>query len=132
LIVADTNLLAYLLLPGQHTGAAERVFQADHEWAAPVLWRSELRSVLGQQLRRGELDVAGALVLFSHAERILDRREYLVGSGAVLDLLTNTGCSAYDCEFVALANALDVPLVTSDRRVLTAFPGRAVRMEEFT
>lgn len=131
MIVSDTNLLAYLLLPGQHTEAAERVFRTDHEWAAPLLWRSELRSVMGQQIRRGELEVVGALELFSHAERILHRREYLVESSAVLDLLTESRCSAYDCEFVALANALDVPLVTSDRRILTAFPSRAVRIDEF-
>lgn len=77
------------------------------------------------------VDTRGALELFSHAERILHRREYLVESSAVLDLLTDSRCSAYDCEFVALANALDVRLVTSDRWVLAAFPNRTVRMDEF-
>ncbi|MCO6439628.1 MAG: hypothetical protein J5I81_00810 [Nitrococcus mobilis] len=51
MIVADTNLLIYILLAGEHTLAAERVFQRDPEWAAPLLWRSEFRNVLALYLR---------------------------------------------------------------------------------
>ena len=36
-----------------------------------------------------------------------------------------------NCEYVALAEALDVPLVTEDREVLRAFPARAVSPEQF-
>jgi len=42
-IVADTNLITYLLLDGEHTEAAERVFALDSHWIAPALWRSEFR-----------------------------------------------------------------------------------------
>jgi hypothetical protein len=38
---------------------------------------------------------------------------------------------AHRCEYVALAEALDVPLVTEDREVLRAFPARAVSPEQF-
>ena len=41
------------------------------------------------------------------------------------------GCSAYDCEFVALALDLKVPLVTSDKKVLKAFKGTAIALHEF-
>jgi predicted nucleic acid-binding protein len=44
----------------------------------------------------------------------------------VLSLAAQSGCSAYDCEFVALAQDLRVPLVTTDRQILKAFPTVAV------
>jgi predicted nucleic acid-binding protein len=121
-IVADTNLLAYLLLGGSGTDLARRVFLRDPEWSAPYLWRSEFRSVLAQYLRNREIDLPDALVAQRRAEALLSGREYLVESQQVLRLISDSRCSAHDCEFVALAKQLRVPLVTSDRQILTAFP----------
>lgn len=45
MIVVDSNVLAYLYLPGEHTAAAERLLEREPEWAAPVLWRSEFRNI---------------------------------------------------------------------------------------
>ena len=125
MIVADTNLLAYLFLGGSGTDAARDVFIRDPEWAAPFLWRSEFRSVLAQYLRKGELTISDALSVQRKAESLLLGREYLVRSDRVLRLVSDSNCSAYDCEFVALASQLRVPLVTSDRQVLAAFPAVA-------
>ena len=125
MIVTDTNLLAHLFLGGPGTVLAREVFIRDPEWAAPFLWRSEFRSVLAQYLRKREISVADALSLQRKAESLLLGREYLVRSERVLRLVSESSCSAYDCEFVALAEQLRVPLVTSDRQVLTAFPAIA-------
>jgi predicted nucleic acid-binding protein len=130
-IVADVNLIAYLLITGEHTVAAEAVLVADDEWAAPLLWRSEWRSVLAGYLRRGELDLAGALERVAAADTVVRGREYLVEADVVLELVARSPCSAHDCEYVALARQLAVPLVTSDRRILAAFPETAVSPDEF-
>jgi len=49
----------------------------------------------------------------------------------VLGLAAQSGCTAYDCEFVALAADLGTRLVTADRRVLAAFPDIAVAPRAF-
>ena len=67
----------------------------------------------------------------SDAEHLLAGREYSVASTSVLHLALRSGCSAYDCEFVALARDLDVNLITTDRQVLKAFPDTAMSPEDF-
>ncbi len=126
MIVTDTNLLAYLLIGGTGLVAAREVFARDPEWAAPLLWRSEFRSVLAQYLRKRAVSLSGALALQAKAEQLLVGREYLVKSDRVLRLVSQSPCSAYDCEFVALAKQLSVPFITSDRQVLAAFPDVAL------
>jgi predicted nucleic acid-binding protein len=49
-----------------------------------------------------------------------------------LGLAHDSGCSPYDCEYVALAQDLDTPLVTTDGPVLDAFPDTAVSPADFT
>ena len=126
MIVANSNLLAYLMLGGPEAEDAERVFRRDPVWAVPVLWRSEFRSILaGYQRQRGQ-PVADAAAVNELAERLLAGREYSVRGDAVLQLVAESSCSAYDCEYVALARELQVPLVTWDRQVLRAFPAVAI------
>ena len=52
MIVVDTNVLAYLLITGERSAEAERALRKDPFWAAPLLWRSELRNVLALYMRQ--------------------------------------------------------------------------------
>ena len=104
----------------------------DPAWAAPLLWRSELRNSLIGLVRRRALDLGEAARVASDAESLLAAREYGVVSDSVLELASRSGCSAHDCEFVALAQDLRGRLVTTDRQVLRAFPGTAVSAEDFS
>lgn len=128
MIVVDTNVIAYLYLPTAFTQKAEELLVQDAEWAAPVLWRSELRNVLALYLRKKHLDFDEAFAIQMQAEALLSDREYEVSSIDVLGLASDSGCSAYDCEFVALAKRLSVPLVTLDRKILAAFPSIAISL----
>lgn len=122
MIVVDPNVLAYLYLPCEHTMAAEALLEQDPDWAAPLLWRSEFRNILAGYLRRNTLSFEQAERLQSEAESLLEGLEFEVDSHAVLELVRDSDCSAYDCEFVALALKLDTRLVTLDKKLLRAFP----------
>lgn len=124
MIVVDVNVLAYLLIPGRFTESVERLLEADAHWAAPRLWQSELRNVLASYLRSNLLDLADAAVLFKRATDIIGADEYEVETSDVLRLCKQSKCSAYDCEYVALAEFLDLKLVTADTKLTKAFPRR--------
>jgi predicted nucleic acid-binding protein len=128
LIVVDSNVLAYLYLPGEYTPAAESLFDEDPEWMAPVLWRSEFRNILTGYLRRNSLTFEQAIAVQHEAEALLQGAEHEVDSASVLALVRDSDCSAYDCEFVALAIRLGTKLVTMDAKLLRAFPEVAVSL----
>jgi predicted nucleic acid-binding protein len=125
-IVVDTNILAYLYLPTDMTSSAESLLASDPQWVVPVLWRSEFRNILSGYMRRGSLSFDAVLALQAEAEALVAGAEYEVNSRAVLELVRDSDCSAYDCEFVALAKALGVKLVTADKKLLRAFRDVAV------
>ena len=132
MIVVDTNVVAYLLLPGPRTELAEALRRHDRQWAAPPLWRSEFRNVLTQHVRRDLLKLPVALALMQKAEVLLSAHEQAVASEHVLHLVSTSTCSSYDCEFVAAAQQLGVPLVTEDRAILAAFPDVAQSLHQAT
>ena len=128
MIVVDSNILAYLYLPGAFTEAAEALLAKHAPWAAPPLWRSELRNILTGYQRRGSLTLAQCQALQAEAEDLMQGGELAVDSKTVLQLTASSTCSAYDCEFVALALALQTQLVTMDKKLVREFPQVAVTL----
>lgn len=128
MIVVDSNIVAYLYLPCDFTSQAEALYQRDPDWIAPLLWRSEFRNILAGYMRRKifSFDTAHALQL--EAESLLAGAEHEMDSRLVLELVRDSNCSAYDCEFIALALTLGVKLVTMDAKLLKAFPECAVAL----
>lgn len=128
MIVVDTNIVAYLYLAGDFTGQAEALLKQDPEWAAPLLWRSEFRNILAGYIRRKTITLEQAQGIQAEAESLLTGQEHEVDSRLVLEFVRDSDCSAYDCEFAALATRLGVKLVTVDSKLLKAFPKLAVTL----
>jgi len=128
-IVVDVTVLGYYLIEGAGTDAVVGLRRRDPEWAAPSLWRSELMNVLWKYVRRGDFGLDLAMEHFELATDLVGPRTFEVTAAEVLPLAAASGCSAYDCHYVALAERLDVRLATNDRQVLQAFPARAVLPE---
>ena len=131
MIVVDTNIIGYLFLSSNRSPLSEQALLKDSLWAAPRLWRSEMRNVLALYIRKDLLSLADAQLIMTEAISLFQDQEYEAASNQVLELASISTCSAYDCEFVALARDLEVSLVTVDRQILRDFPETAVSLEAF-
>ncbi len=131
MIVVDTNVIGYLFLSSEHAPSVEKALKKDSQWSAPILWRSEFRNVLALYLRKNLITLQQAQQIMNGALELMRGREYEVLSYEVLRLVSESKCSAYDCEFVAVANDLNVALVTVDKQLLREFPSVAVALNAF-
>ena len=131
MIVADSNLIAYLLIPGDNSALADAVLRKDPEWAVPMICRSEVRNILTLYMRRQAMSLLQAKATMERAESLWRNREFAVPSDDVLDLTSGHSVTAYDGEFIVLANHLNVPLITFDGPVRKAFPKIAIDPEEY-
>jgi predicted nucleic acid-binding protein len=130
-IVADTSLIASLFLSTQATPVAEAVLSKDADWTAPVLWRYEFKNVLATQIRVLGLPLDDAIAFFEKAEELIIEPEIETAATAILGLASARKLSAYDAEFVGLAQVLKVKLVTADSGILKAAPDLAVSLDLF-
>ena len=130
MIVVDTNIIAYLWLPSERRAKARALLKRHGRWFAPLLRRSEFRNIFGGYLRRGELTIGDARNAYDGAAELLRGGERVPKTESILDLVSGSDLSAYDCEFVAVANSLDVPLATADRKIVRSFPRTAYEFEQ--
>lgn len=131
MIVADTNTIAYLYLPSDYSEYVEALLLKDPDWIAPILWRSELRNILALYLRKKLISMDDALEIQQQAESLLKDNEYTVNSFEVLKTANQSGCSAYDSEFICLAKSQNCKLVTADKKILKQFPDIAISAKEY-
>jgi predicted nucleic acid-binding protein len=132
MIVVDSNIIIYVHVQSEKTDLALRALKKDPCWAAPPLWESEFRNVMAGYIRRRILNLEDAKRIMDSALKTMEGREILPPSGLVLDLVAVSDCSAYDCEYVALARHLNVKLVTTDNKILESFPERAIGLSVFS
>ena len=131
MIIVDTNVIAYLYLPTRYTSDAEKLLIQEPVWGAPYLWRSELRNVFALYLRKEIVSFEQAIQIQAEAELLMAENEFEVNSSDILSLAKDSTCSAYDCEFVALAKNINSTLVTVDKKILSAFPETAKSLRQF-
>jgi predicted nucleic acid-binding protein len=127
MVVVDANVIAALVLEQDHSDEARRVWERDPDWCAPALWASELRSIVDKCVRAGLLPKSRAVATMTLTRRVLlPDRTFESDDEEVLALASKSGCSTYDCEYVAVARRLNVSLLTLDKQVLKAFPDVAL------
>jgi predicted nucleic acid-binding protein len=131
MIVVDTNIIAALYLENPHREEVEVLLVRQSKWLAPGLWQSEFRNVLIQYVRHRVITLDDALTIMGYSEELIVEIDYEPSSAGILMMAHSSGCSAYDCEYVALAQDLGTVLITFDRKVLSSFPTIALTPSAF-
>jgi predicted nucleic acid-binding protein len=127
-IVVDASaLLEFLLQTNIGTRVEARLFGKDDELHSPHLVDVEVTQGLRRLVRAGEVSADRA------ANAIADLADLDLHRHPHLDLLTRAwklreNVTAYDAMYVALAEALDAPIVTCDTPLAKA-PGHRARIE---
>lgn len=131
MIVADANMLVAIWVQGDFSKTSLSILNKEREWIAPILWRSEFRSALRKYLKANIIDSTNANRMMSEALNLMQNREYSVDSYSVIELISKTTISAYDAEYVALAQETGSRLVTFDKKLIDLFPDVAIHPEDF-
>lgn len=128
MIVVDASaLLEFLLQTSLGARVEARLFGEEDELHAPHLLDVEVAQGLRRLVRTGEVSSGRA------EEAIADLTDLDLHRHAHLDLLDRAwklrdNISAYDAMYVALAEAIEAPIITCDRPLAKA-PGHRARIE---
>jgi predicted nucleic acid-binding protein len=131
MIVADANLIGNLSLNSQDSPFAIQAFEKDPDWYAPLLWQSEVRSILTGYIRHHLLTFEHATQIMEEAHKLMEQHERFISASVALELVVASKCTSYDCENVALAREMNLTLITFDKQIVGAFPRPAIFPQAF-
>ncbi len=131
MIVADTNAIAYLGIRGEKTADAQTAARRDPDWITAPLWRDEFLNILVLSVTARHLTTDQALRAWSNAQGLMAGRESPVDAAATLELAVKAKITAYDAQFVLLAQRQGTRLLTDDKELLRKFPSTAISLAAF-
>jgi len=131
MIAVDTQIVAYHFLPAENSELTEKLLLLDSDWFTSPLWRYEFRNVLALYLRRKLVSSESAIRIAESAETFIKNKEIKIPPTKVVELINRTRCTAYDVEFVAVAEELGTRLITTDKEILKEFPKLAISIKDF-
>jgi predicted nucleic acid-binding protein len=121
-LLVDTNVLAYLLIHGEHTEAAQELRRRDPDWRSEALLLVEFTNVLASSIVTNRMNRALAANILAKAISMLDGKLARIAHASVLSIAVRYRVTAYDARFLALAQQLDSRLVTEDVKLRSAAP----------
>jgi predicted nucleic acid-binding protein len=129
MVVVDTNILAYLLITGDHTDEAQALFAQDVEWNSEAFVLIEFSNIVATYQRTGGLSRAQGETLLNDAEM---RMQGLINLPHIvaLQFARQFKVSAYDARFLATAAKLGAKLVTEDKKLRMAAPALTQSLAE--
>lgn len=129
MLVVDASVLAPAIVDSGRDGQRIRARLRGESLFGPDLLRIEVTSVLRRQVTAGSLTQSQADVALDH---LLDLPITVVPTAGLLRRAweVRSNLTPYDACYVALAEGIDSPLLTADRRLARA-PGLRCAVELF-
>jgi predicted nucleic acid-binding protein len=131
LIIADTNLLMYLLVEGDQTELARQCAVRDPFWQSPAIWRHEFLNAISLHVRVRGLAAGDALKALSAADQIVETITLRGLDNRIIELASTQAVSSYDAEFLVAAEINATRVVTADQRLIDRSNGVAVSLSDF-
>lgn len=118
-IVVDASVVAKFFFHEEGSERARTALTAGAFVVAPALLLVELASIAVKKVRLGAASVERARSAMSSIGDLVDELAPLEGLAArAFHLAADTGCSAYDATYLALAEKRGVPFLTADERFI--------------
>ena len=132
MIVVDCDVIAYLLIEGEKTSLARTLWTRENNWWMPELWLHEFLNILGHQRTRRESEVEDLPgTLGSSSLSMFEAKSRQADMGYTLSLAARYRLTAYDAQYIALAQSMDVLLISEDRGLRQAVPQSVRSMKSF-
>jgi len=129
-LVVDTNIVAYLLIDGDHTDAAQDLRRRDPDWRSEAFLLVEFTNVLASSIATKRMSNTLAGDILSGAITLLDGKLVRISHPSVLSIAFRYRVTAYDARFLALAQRLGTRLVTEDAKLRLAAPALTQSLAE--
>jgi predicted nucleic acid-binding protein len=129
--VVDAHIISLMTFPGRFSSTVSRLHEENPQWVAPALWKADFLNILALYYRKGMIDYSQAAIALDVAERLIGAREHAADAKAIMEVIVNSNCSAYDCEFIVLAKKLATKVITYNKKLIEEFPDLALTPEEY-
>lgn len=130
MLLIDTNVVAYLLIDGDQTEAAQRLRRNDRDWRSEAFLLVEFTNVLASSMATRKMTLLSAQAFLAKAAALFDGKLARIPRAMVLTTVARYRVSAYDARFLALADHLGKRLVTEDARLRAAAPALTQSLAE--
>jgi predicted nucleic acid-binding protein len=130
MLLVDTNIVAYLLIDGDYTEAAQRLRKKDPDWRSEAFLMIEFTNVLAASVAARRMALQLAEDFLSKADALLDGKLTRIAHESALQIAVRFRVSAYDARFLALAEQLGRRLVTEDAKLRAAAPALTQSLNE--
>lgn len=131
MIVVDVNIVIYLLVEGEKTPLAQKLYRIDPQWKLPRLWRYEFLNFLSTLGRQKKLTYSTLKKLWEEALRLFENAEYDPAEELTLKIAYDYSVTAYDAQYLALASELKTYCITADKPLYRKVPALAQSIENF-